>query len=407
MAEIGLKKLILDDTTTTGKLLGVVAFMSIIAQAPILQTSLPFPPRYVAFAFWGLLLAYIILYRPIKNIKLPLTIIAFSIIYVMYVLLGSFLSKIDFLDSTILYSYFVSVFIFFVAYFTAQDLNKKDFRLLSLLIFIATIFFTLNVYFTNLQEVDFTSRGYEYAQKNTAGMIVLTGAVFGAVFEANSKNMIWKIFSIIMVIFMVATVILLRSRAVVLSMFVAAFAIILLGKGDIKLRITLGIVILVGLILLMNEAFYDYFVNTILFGGKDTDNLNDISSGRWEEWETFGVVLGDNWIFGTGSNKMESFILTVIAEAGVFMGGAMLLFVLNPIRYAFANLNRKNPFVLIFIVLGITYCFDGIFEALTPLGPGVKCFAYWMLFGIFYGMKGRTDNFAKTILLKERSTKWN
>ena len=52
------------------------------------------------------------------------------------------------------------------------------------------------------------------------------------------------------------------------------------------------------------------------------------------------------------------------------------------------KIKRENdsPFINmvngVLIVLSISDLINGLFEALTPLGPGAKCYSLWLIFGI-------------------------
>ena len=37
------------------------------------------------------------------------------------------------------------------------------------------------------------------------------------------------------------------------------------------------------------------------------------------------------------------------------------------------------------VLIALGYSVNGLFEGLTPFGPGVKCYYMWLLFGILVG----------------------
>ena len=80
--------------------------------------------------------------------------------------------------------------------------------------------------------------------------------------------------------------------------------------------------------------------------------------------------------------KRESIILTALLEFGIIGGGIILLMAFWPIYWLVKFLGRYDKHYLMFSSIAIVYIVNGVFEQLSPFGPGVKCFFLWFLIGV-------------------------
>ena len=160
--------------------------------------------------------------------------------------------------------------------------------------------------------------------------------------------------------------------------------LILHGKMNKQLRNTIfAILLFVLFFLIFNPRYMEILIYDVLLGGRDISNLNDISSGRASEWQTFFSDFINKPFLGHGRMKRESLILTSLLEFGLLGGGAILIIACWPLYWAIRYFRKKNSDYLIFSSIAIVYLINGIFEQLAPFGPGVKCYFLWFLLGIY------------------------
>ena len=158
----------------------------------------------------------------------------------------------------------------------------------------------------------------------------------------------------------------------------------------------LGVLVL--MYILLKPGLYDTLVNDIILGGRESDSLDDISSGRWSEWQNFFIDLGDNWLFGNGRMKRESLILTAILEYGIPMGLTIIMVAISPLRFAVLRLKAKKRVIVVLFYVALCYFLNAVFEQLAPFGPGVKCYFMWLLFGVLLAQKDKFNVNAKETL---------
>ncbi len=346
---------------------------------------------------------YLFFTKNVMEIRLPLLVLLFTVIYIAFLYLATLLTDFYYLDTQFWYNYsfLLTVFIFFIGLFCGKSVTKADIGFMLRMYVIATAIFSVVVFATSLTNVDFSSRFYEYSSKNSAATIILVGIIVGVTYEFNSNAKLWwKLGVATLCIFEFYAVMLLRSRATIICIPVAAAIILMFSKGNAKARWAIIIALIVCTFLLMNESIYDTVVNNIIYANRDVDDLNDLTSGRSREWENFWTDIGDNWWFGIGGAKRESFILNCLLELGFIIGGMMLVYVVAPLFFAVRKLNFSSSFVVCFFTIGVVFCTNGIFEGQSPLGPGVKCFMYWFMYGMFYSMQDRKTDFSREIVLK-------
>ncbi|WP_279015112.1 hypothetical protein, partial [Thomasclavelia cocleata] len=138
----------------------------------------------------------------------------------------------------------------------------------------------------------------------------------------------------------------------------------------------------------LNNNAYDFFINKIILNNRGLDDLTVITSGRDEHFDKFIEMFPKYFLFGTSGTYLESFPLASLLSYGFFIGLLLIIYtfvpmicVLREMKYDFTDKMLKHLILAINIVMII----NGLFEELTPLGPGVKCFVMWLLFGIYVG----------------------
>ena len=183
----------------------------------------------------------------------------------------------------------------------------------------------------------------------------------------------------------------LKSRATLVGIPVVLLWIIFNAKKDKRVRnIVLLLTVVVFVFFIFHPSAYESLIDNVIFAGRDSGNIDSISSGRANEWRNFGKDFSEAWLFGYGDAKRESVILTALLEFGVLGGSLVLILAIWPVAWGVRRLNKESQFYMLFTSTALVYFTNGIFEQLTPFGPGVKCYFLWFLFGVLLNREFNT-----------------
>lgn len=359
-----------------------VCVMTNISQMPLIVNA--GYTRYFSVPLWaGLALVCLFTLKviPYFNIK-NLFFLVFA--FVAYYFIARFFNN-SYSNSALPYPIFLSFFVLFVGYLVGQFLDIDDIDSLLTAYVISLTLVCIDVFRTYVFGVDMGALTYAYASKNSVSQILLSAWIIILLHKfGKTTGFIKNTYYILFFALLTITLLGLKSRATIIGMPVAIVWVLMHGKQDRKIkRIIILIVIAVVVFLLIRPQYYDMLVNNILLGNRSASSLEDLSSGRYSQWQNFGNDFKDTWLFGQGSAARESFVLTALLEFGVVGGGFIFALALSPLWWCLRRFNHINPFYLFFSSLAIVYIMNGVFEQLAPFGPGVKCYLLWFLFGIF------------------------
>ena len=381
------------DKTSIGTALAITCFITNLSQLPtIVALGLS---GALSVIIWGVFIFFcFVTYR---EWKLKSNIIFYAIssfIFLFYVLIMDVLSGNSYLKSSLIYPFFLSMVMLFLASNIGEKITQQDFSIISSAYIWSTLIVALNIFFEYLIGVDISGEKYAYASKNSISQIILTACILIFAFKVKKENKIITFLYILSSIALFFILLLLKSRATIIAIpLLIIFIFIKLGKSVKTLRLIIIIsVIVVALIFVFNPQIWDIFVNDIILAGRGAGDLNDISSGRFNEWEVFGQELAESWLFGQGKAKRESIILTALLEFGVIIGSLLLIIGISPLIVACRNGGLKSKLGLIVFCIALSYCFNGIFEQLAPFGPGVKCYFLWIMLGILLSKEANMKN---------------
>jgi hypothetical protein len=232
-------------------------------------------------------------------------------------------------------------------------------------------------------------RTYVYSSKNSVSQILLTAWILILILKLNEGKLLKKIFYICCFFISFYCIIFLKSRSTIIGIPIVVILIIINKNINKKvMKRTLFLILLIFVIFLINRNTLNILVNEVMYAGRDARDISDISSGRSDEWENFFNDWKGNEIFGKGSAKRESIILTTFLEYGILGGVPLLIIAIYPIRWGIHRMRLyKSTNLLIFTSIAFVYTINGFFEQLAPFGPGVKCYFLWFIFGLFKSNK--------------------
>ncbi len=389
---------------TTSYVLAVACFFTVISQLPVfVDMSLSSP---ISTIIWVVLFGYVIVTKKVSRLPriTPFFFIVFTV-FLLYCLICYFFDERYFISS-IPKQIFLSLFVLVVGFFSGQDLEVKDLNKIFNAYILATFIVTLSVFFEFLRGADITEYGYLYGSKNSISQIILSSTILILINKISNSRVIKKLLYVLLIVFNIYVLIFLKSRSVLVLIPLIIFIILFNKNVDKRIkRIVFAITIVAVGYLLINPQALDVLVQNVIYAGREQGDLDSISSGRASQWQNFWADFMEYPLFGLGGRHRESIILASFLEFGFFGGVLIMLLACYPLYWGMKYLPRKNKISITFILIAMSYLFNGIFEMLAPFGPGVKCFLLWYLLGILSTMpKKALYNESNGVSLKKIET---
>ena len=329
---------------------------------------------------WGTCALFLIVTRRLKigtkNIRAFFALLGLlAITYILETVTGN-----DYHNIALVYPFMISVFVFMIGSLMALDYPQLQMSKIYYSYIISGLTVGISVYFDSFASgFNWTSRGYAYESKNSVAQIILTVVILLVFIEI--RGFVLQIARMAILVFMLLLLFMLKSRASLIGL--AVVVVVVLFNKSIKLRykILLGIGLMAGVYAVSTDPIlYDIVVEGIIFAGRNHQDLNDLSSGRYDMLKQFVEIFPQNAVFGTGLYYLESFPLSVLCQYGIVGAIPFVVFLLLP--FALFKKMEKTADRRILIVMLVCYYLNGLFEELAPLGPGVKCYFLWFLLGL-------------------------
>ena len=358
----------------------------------------------VSFPLW--IIAFLMLFlnsgwkidRSILKLTIP------SCFFVFFVLIASlFNSNASHMSSSLFYSFLISMFIFLVGNMGGKYASDEVIEKICLSYVVGTVIVSVSVFIQYFGfGYDMSSSIYAYQSKNSFAQIVFT-AIILLMIKFKPQRKIHTIIKWGLIAFEILLMAYLRSRATLVS-FLVAVVILVLSRNtqkSLKALVTIACIALIFL-MLTNEPINEVIFNDILFAGRDSSNLDELTSGRVTILQNFPELISGNWLFGIGSRYFECFYLSAILQFGL-IGGIILIIISFVPAYYGVLLSRTSENWYILMVIAVGYLVDGIFEGLTPFGAGIKCYFMWFLFGLLISRSNHRNTKNKSRSVKRES----
>ena len=362
-------------------LVALACFLSNISQLPFFVSA--GMTQKLNMPMWIMLLLYIFLKKKIKVFYSTFKIFfAICSVFVL-ILLSSIVTNNSYFNSSVLQSLILSLFIYCLGTFVGDQFSDKDLKIVSMSYVISATMVAVSIYVEYFAAgFDITSRQYAYASKNSISQIIFTAIVI-LMFIHFDKFRIFNLLKIVVIIFEVILLMLLKSRATIVGFAICLLYIILGKQFNRKIKYLLAVVVLIGtLVLLMNENLFDMFVGNIMFAGRNASSLDSLTSGRVSIVSEFPALIEGHWLTGIGSLYFECFPLCIL-QFGIITGSIIIGIAYLPIIKSL-KFDRTNVYSSILVIVCIGYGINSIFEGLAPIGPGVKCYYMWLMYGILF-----------------------
>lgn len=369
-------------------ILPIICFVCNISQLPSLWNNSFISVTYMGLWIFTLLIAcFYFKYKIFFNrVYLHLLLLFDGLILLLQVLLNK-----NYINSNFIFPIHLSFFVMFTSGMVGRICDRDLIKKIANAYIISTCLIGGSIYIEYFQGEDWlNATGYLYTAKNSVAIIFLS-AIILIYFYWLPK---YKIMSCIMIVMLSSLIFMMKSRATILVWLILAVYIIVVNRKTVLGKIAGG-VLCIGIILLVtyHPMLHEIFVDNIFLNNRGSNDYGVLTSGRDEHYEWFGQHFGNYWLTGTGGTYLESFPLAVLMSYGVI--GAVPLFIIAVFPFFIALKTYKNSLlqleVKIIMLLNIILVVNGFFEELTPFGPGVKCYALWMMTGLYLGLREREN----------------
>ena len=271
-------------------------------------------------------------------------------------------------------------------YWSSVKNKQRELQSFCVNLFVITLLFALDA-LINYRALDISvaDRQYAFEFKNSMAFIMLI-AVIGIFLNIKLRTPLSKLIVYAGLILILVVVIIQKSRATLVGLFVCIIYYIIKGQNK-RLKWSLIVLsILSVVVILVSSRAYDLVVNNIIFANRyeiGTEfNLDDVSSGR------FGIIgyrmsfFKGNEIIGVGNMYMDCFPLAILLQYGIVGFVIMSAFLITIYRKIIRKFNQSDPLQLAGFLLFLIAMTNSLFEAYPPFGPGVKCMLVWVFIGM-------------------------
>lgn len=371
--------------------------LSNISQLPLfVRTGLT---QRLAFPGWILLAVSIFLSGRVKIRKPVLNQLGLGFIFVTWLLIESLIFRKRQFSSSMFYSYMISLFIFLLGSWSSEYVDDRVLKNINSIFVGSMLVVTTNIFVEYFGVgYNLATRLYAYSSKNSVSQIIFT-AIILLIVRYRPQRIIGRIVKSITVAFELYVVLLLRARATLASLILCILVLIFAKDTNKKTKGAISIVA-VGVIILLftNAQFNNFIFNDVLFAGRNAADLDDLTSGRVTIITSFPKLISGNWFTGIGPTYYECFPLSAILQFGLIGGIICIVISLQPLLKSSISRHFSEGWYLL-LLIAIGYSVNGLFEGLTPFGPGVKCYYMWLLFGIMLcrPIDGSREGIASTV----------
>lgn len=376
------------DKTRIGSFFALITFATVLSQLPYFVSR--GMASNVSIAIWAFA-AFVCLFmcRTIKIINIG-TPIRISAIFLLFVFTAGVIND-AYWKSGIPRAVIIAMFVLLVGNILGPSITVYDLKRILRSYAFATVVLAVSVYLEYFRGAGF-SRIYLYDEKNSTALLFFTGLVIllAELGEKRKKpgNPGRTILYLIFCVILAYCTLILQCRAVYVSVAIVFILFVKSSGLNKRFKALIMLVVLVAILYYLSHGqALDSFLDRFIYAGRSHTNLNDLSSGRTQEWSRFWTDLGDGFLFGNGRMKRESLILTVLLEFGFMFGISILYLAVYPIRFGIKNIEKNSSFYFMFLAIAIGFGTNMLFEQLAPFGPGVKCFLLWFMLGILASWK--------------------
>ncbi len=366
--------------------ISIIHVLWVIVLALMTLSELPFLKESIASSIMNILsfviLGIIILFGGIGN-KISFKQFGGCVIllclYFLILVISTLFSDINYLSFS-LNRYIIISFLTLILSYLSFSNNKKqisiDFLNETYIIFLS-ILSLFAIAFSVKQGFTLDSRTHFYgAGKNLVGFLFSIGMIL-CLYNFFNKKTIRKVISVSEFLILLLGVFFVQCRAAMVSFAMGILYLFFSSKAHLKYKVRAGI-ILFTLILIVgfNESLRGLLVS-FFEAGRDSGSINDLSSGRIDDFNEAFSLFKENPFFGHGDHYIDNFFIYSLTSIGIISFIPLLIYLIYVWKQFGFRKTKNRSLMITMIIMLLT---NMMFEAYSPFGTGTRVFYIWMLF---------------------------
>ncbi len=361
----------------------IVCLITILTYGNILPESLR---DNIVYIIWGLVILECFATCKLRFSQKSITVIALGgVFFFLVLLLTLFGPDNHYFSSSIVSTFGICQMLFFCGCALGNKFNEDDVEVVCRWFVIGAVVMGSFWFFQNIaNRFNLASRIYSNVSfnKNSASQLISSAVCILIIGINHNKQKKATIIRILLAIYLTLILFLMRSRACIFCFAVAIFIMLMsrYTNKNVK-RWIYRILIIAAIVLLLNANLRTILVQQILFANRDATDLNNLTSGRINIYSQFWGLVKGHELIGNGKFYYECFYLSAIVQFGFPVGLYLWYYVIHMLK-TLKKIYISFRYGLLLMILAISYSLNGIFEGLSPFGPGTKNFFLWLLFGI-------------------------
>lgn len=287
----------------------------------------------------------------------------------------------------------IPTLVFIVAMRYGLNFESKDLKRICIWYYVTTSIISLPLFVFYLRYSDLSTSSYDYDYgKNEIAVLLLFSLVIGTIlYEPN--NILKKIFKYVSILLIIVDMIYLRCRSSYLGViFLCGTLSIYSNKMAQKIRISVLLCLLgITVYFLVKPESFDFFLNQIVYAGRDSSDFSAVSSGRDQEIKLGFELFSKAPFFGLGhaGTTIDCFYASALANYGL-LAWPLITMALLPVIWSCVNLKNGKKEDLCFFIMAFSMFFVSLCEEQAPFGPGVRCYFLWLMWGILLQINSRS-----------------
>ncbi len=375
------------DIRTGNKRILFLSLACIISNAsyyPVLQSS--GIGRNIAITVW-IVLSITVIGRLFSTFAWTRELRSIIVLYAFFALntfIVGTVNEVNAFDNHFFQTVSIAVVIFTVCTLIGIDVDIHGLRKICLAYFYSMFVISIPLFFLYLKNTNLLSMIYDYTYGKNEIAVLLLCALFICCTIYGPRTRLQKLIRIIGILFFIVDIMLLRTRSAMLGIGLLGVVIIFRTKTlrrDIR-NLGLLAVIAVTIYFFTHPTVLSSFMNNIVYAGRNSADLNDLSSGRGDQILLAWNTIKEHPFFGVGKRfTCDCFYVSAVANYGLF-SWPLIVMSFKPIFWSIKNYNLYDDVSLCYFLVSISFFFFAVLEELAPFGPGTRCYLIWLMWGI-------------------------
>ncbi len=353
--------------------------------------------RYVVIVCWSIILLYTLFIGSILPVSKYYN--KQSLFLVIYVFMSIFLFLIGQIKIFINHFFLIVIISFLIFTISAkigENINFHEIKIILYTYSFSTAIISVPLYFFYLRSYDLSSiiYQYRYGKNEMAILIMCSIIIIGLYFKPIKKyQVIIKYTSLLM---LMLDIMYLRCRSAMLGILICFILYIKHLKINTCIKY-ISLVILIIIIVISQLNKLETFRDDVLFAGRNSYDLDDLSSGRITQINYGLTLLKENLLIGIGNSRtIDCLYVSALVNYGIIFFLPLISLALYPIIYSIYNYychsDNLIPEDICFLALALSMFTTSCLEELAPFGPGTRCYIFWLMFGFMINIKRRHEN---------------